>query len=200
MPPKIKKNKIKKRIYYLYDHQNKTYQRAAYTRNKKVDKLTIHPKKITLKEIEKILKVYLDPKTNLPSFIDTPQKKLFWNYASHELRLALTFSYHQRITKKSKKIPNTEIGDWQKTPFYKTHHKKLKTQIRLGNIARPLRILRSWLNLSGRHLVTLRFENIHLAIDLVNDQIIPTIHYDRHPPSCSPFSALKHLLFEDQKS
>jgi len=198
MPPK--KNKIKKRVYYLYDHKHKAYQRATYTRNNKTDKLTLEKTFVTLKQIKKILAIYLNPKTKIPFFIDSPLKKLFWKHASHELRLALTFAYHQRIVLKSKKIPNTEIGDWQHISFFHSHHKNLKTQLRLHNIARPLRILRSWLNLSGRHLVTLRFENIHLALDLVDDQIIPTIHYDRHPPSCSIFSWIKHLLFEDQKS
>jgi hypothetical protein len=197
-----KRIKVQKRIYYLYDHQNRRYQRAAHTRNKIEDRLTLEKETITLKEIQKILQEYLDPQTKEPRFINSPLKKIFWKYADHQTRLALTFAYHQRISKKNKKIPNMEIGNWQKTPFFNHRHQSLLTQARLKNlrnIIRPLRLLRSRPNVSGRHFLTLRFENIHLALDLVENRLVFSVHYDRHRPQ-SPFSLLKHLLFEDQKS
>ncbi len=191
--------KIKKRIYYLYQPSKKRYQRASYTMNSKEDRLVFEKEQIALSRLKKIFSDYLNPQTKRPRFINSKLKEIFWHYADEQARLALTFAYHQKITLKNNKIPNMEIGNWKKVPFFLKHHQNLRSQTLPKNILRPLRSLRSRLDVSGRHLVSLRFENIHLAIDLVTDRLIFTIHWDRHPPQ-SPLSWIKHMLFEDQKS
>ena len=178
---------IKKRQYFLA-HQNQyqiVYQYNFLLRNR----LEIDQAIIPSSQFTNLLSFY---QNQAPPFINSYLKKLFWQNASSNIQQGLLISYNNYIQNKTKKVCNVQIENWLEIPFFNHYLKKSLNRLKLNNYD-PIKFLGTKL---GKHKLSLRFENIHLAMDYLDSQLIFTIHWDRGYPYLSP-KWIKHYLFDD---
>jgi hypothetical protein len=193
----INMNLVKKRVYYFLDKREWAYKKNYYRGFISHEKVRGAGKDISLKKLRKLVSKYLD-KGEIPDFIDTSLKKLFWEKASRNMKMAVIFSYHKRVVEKSKKVINVETDDWLTLDFFREYYEELRKGRSFKNMFRIFKIFRSFIATTGRHKKTLRFENIHLAEDVVQNKKVPSVHWDiYHPTRLFPINWVRHLLFED---
>lgn len=75
-------------------------------------------------------------------------------------------------------LENVAIKDWWKDPRLRAIHE--------GEGYWSVRT-------TGSHDIDLRFGNIHLTYDTVNQQTLPFLHYDRFDPASGPVQLWRHF-------
>ncbi len=151
-------------------------------------------------EIEKVRSAEYEKGIYLASnefvqLLDTNQfLKDFWGNAPQRISQDLLFSYYYHNIQKNKIVLNVQTSNWESLLYFKNTLKDLITG--RTNLLSPLSIYSSFARTIGRHPLNLRFGNIHLATDLINDQQIYQIHWDNESPH-NIIRSLKHSIVDD---
>ncbi|MBL7078151.1 hypothetical protein ISS42_00645 [Candidatus Shapirobacteria bacterium] len=181
----------KKRTYLLKSKKNGFYQEFFYSKNLLGKTSLRKGKKFSLKEIEEEFKRF----SNKDIFTNTLLKKVFWEKATWELKLAifLSYFYQQKINVFS--IGNVQISSWLKIPFFKKEYDFVKKEAVFGKKLNLKRTILAKVRTKGSdHLLGLRFDNIHLALDWLEGKKVYLLHWDIIAPRLSPISWSKHRL------
>ncbi len=183
-----------KKIYLLRDEINNRFEEVFYSKNLLGKKRVVKGRTFSRQEIyQKFEKVVEEG-----IFQNTPLKKLFWENADKELRLATFFSYFYRHEINRSRIINVEISNWLDNSFFKEQYQQLIKGIKLKRAIFIKRILNSLVRTKGHHDLNFRFDNIHLVKDFFEGKTVYGVHWDSFPPNSFPLSWLKHR-FKDRK-
>lgn len=185
------------RIFYLLDDKKKFYYETKTEGVGKNSWFGGFKKKSFLSLSSSLLDQYLKKPNLLSKLIDTPTKKLFWKNADLLTKKAVVLSYHHYLSGRKIAGPlNIEIGNWLNSPFFKTYYQKKLSLTKMSFKNRWFKWLPHSIDLWGEHLKGVRFENIHLAQDIINGRLVSTVHYDKFYPGKSAFSLLQHYFQE----
>ncbi|MBU0576449.1 hypothetical protein KJ654_02190, partial [Patescibacteria group bacterium] len=83
--------------------------------------------------------------------------------------------------------------NWEKVTFFKQAHSLLIKE--RYDFFHPRTAIKAFARTIGKHQKNLRFNNIHLATDKINKQLIHQIHWDIESPN-SPKKSIKHFVFD----
>lgn len=173
---------IKERHYYLIDF-DRGYTRYIFTgKNQKLHRTAIHFTQNQIKEVCRVVKPLFEKRIlNSKPMFD------FWKHADNEIKTCLLFSYWVHADQRQKKVANVEIRlNWLEDSYFGSHYHKIKTHKNLINYFRTI----------GKHDMGLRFDNIHLTVDLIGEKKVYGVHWDNQN-SAKPLGWLSHLLFDD---
>lgn len=149
-------------------------------------------KKYTQQQIDKIVR------SALPLLEKIAEKdmmmKEFWSLATDQLKHDLAISYYSHQHQRQKKVLNVETIDWKSMTVFQVKYQHLLAQ-RLS-IFHPVQAVKAIIRTMGKHHDNLRFHNIHLATDFINQQHIHQIHWDIETP-INPKRSLKHFIIDD---
>jgi len=183
----------RKRIYLLRDEINSCFEEVFCLKNfLGKEKKVVRGRSFSYQEIrEKFEKAVSEG-----IFQNTPLKKLFWQNADKELKLATFLSYlYRHEINRSQKL-NVEINNWLDNPFFQNQYQELIKKIKLKRALFIKTIFSSFARTKGYHDLNFRFDNIHLVKDRVNGQEVYSVHWDASPPSFFPFFWPKHLIID----
>lgn len=179
-----------KKIYLLRDEINNRFEEVFYLKNWLGKKRVVRGRSFTYQEVYK----KFEKITSEGIFQNTPLKKLFWQNADKELRLATFFSYLYRQEINYPRIINVETNNWLDSPFFQDQYQQLIKQIRLRKALFIKTIFNSIARTKGFHDINFRFDNIHLVKDNFNNQAVYAVHWDFSPPNSFPLSWLWHRI------
>ncbi|MFH1602110.1 MAG: hypothetical protein ABIB61_04095 [Candidatus Shapirobacteria bacterium] len=181
----------KRRTYLLKEEKGSFYQEYFYSRDFKKKGTLIPGRKFYLEKIKKDYQEF----SSQDIFNNSLLKRLFWGVANKELKLAVFFSYFYQAKLNRSNIGNVQIKNWLISSFFRKEHEFLKKQAAFWRIFKPRSLISANLRTRGnQHIFGLRFDNIHLALDLLDQKPIYTVHWDRHPPRCFPLSWVRHKI------
>lgn len=129
------------------------------------------------------------------------QMRLFWKHASADMQSGILFSYWSHSVNQNHKVANVEIeANWLSDPFFGDYYQSLRSRIRIRKIWRMRTFLLSFVRTTGKHMMGLRFDNIHLTVDKIGKKKVYCIHWDNQNPKPWTLGGLGHLLFDDMRS